>query len=85
MTGSDQVGRISKHPVVFNNRKNTEVYFMFYLEMYLLGSCRSIDIIYPTKHLLLTDSEGRPKIHLAILYTHYPTPSFTQNCYIKEL
>lgn len=58
---------------------------MFYLEMYLLGCCRSIDIICTAKHLLITDSEGKPKIHLAILYIHYPTSDYTQNHSIYDL
>lgn len=83
-TESGQVVRKSQHPMIFNNHKKTEVHFMFYLEMYLLGSCRSIDIICSAKHLLITDSEGRPKIHLAILYVHYPTSTFTQNWSVYE-
>lgn len=53
--------------------------------MYLLGCCRSIDIIRSAKHLLITDSEGKPKIHLAIFYIHYPTSDYTQNHSIYDL
>lgn len=84
-TDSAQVDRMSKNLINCNNHKKTEANFMFYLEMYLVGICRSIDIICSAKHLPITDSEGRPKIHFAILCVHYPTSRFTQNHSIYEL